>query len=207
MAGTPPAVACDVAVVGAGAGGLAAAVTAAFHGLRVVVLERDAVCGGATAWSGGWLWAPGNPLARADGVQEDVDTFRAYLRAALGEDYDPVRVDAFLDAAPHMVGFFAAKTALEFVPGATICDVYGALPGAGTGHRSVAPVGSRPRCAPSCGASCTRRRSSAWASWRAPTCAASSPRPGGTSGGCGMQPAGSPGTCGTFSSTAAACSW
>ena len=140
MAGTPPASACDVVVVGAGAGGLAAAVTAAFHGLRVVMLERDAVCGGATAWSGGWLWAPGNPLARADGVQEDVNTFRTYLRAALGEDYDAVRVDAFLDAAPHMVSFFAEKTALEFVPGASICDIYGKLPGAGTSHRSVAPA-------------------------------------------------------------------
>jgi succinate dehydrogenase/fumarate reductase flavoprotein subunit len=140
MADTPPGAACDVVVVGAGAGGLSAAVTAAFHGLRVVVLERDTVCGGATAWSGGWLWAPGNPLARADGVQEDVDIFRTYLRAALGEDCDPVRIDAFLDAAPHMVGFFAGKTALEFVPGATICDVYGLLPGAGIGHRSVAPA-------------------------------------------------------------------
>ena len=62
----------DVVVVGAGAGGLSTAVTAAHHGLRVVVLERADVCGGATAWSGGWMWAPGNPLARAgtdhDGV-------------------------------------------------------------------------------------------------------------------------------------------
>ena len=33
-----------------------------------------------------------------------------------------------------------APRALTFVPGATICDVYGDLPGAGTGHRSVAPA-------------------------------------------------------------------
>jgi hypothetical protein len=39
-----------------------------------------------------------------------------------------------------MVGFFHERTALKFVPGATICDVYGDLPGAGTGHRSVAPA-------------------------------------------------------------------
>src|SRR5919112_5544489 len=83
---TPSTLSCDVVVVGAGAGGLSAAVTAAAHGLRVVVLERADVCGGATAWSGGWLWAPGNPLARADGVDEDVEQFRTYLRAALGSD-------------------------------------------------------------------------------------------------------------------------
>jgi succinate dehydrogenase/fumarate reductase flavoprotein subunit len=132
--------AVDVVVVGAGAGGLATAVTAAHQGLSVLVLERAEVCGGATAWSGGWMWAPGNPLAHADGVVEDVEEFRTYLRAALGDDYDAARTDAFLDAAPEMVRFFHDHTALKFVPGAAICDVYGDLPGAGTGHRSVAPA-------------------------------------------------------------------
>ena len=135
-----PSLPADVVVVGAGAGGLSTAVTAAHHGLRVVVLERADVCGGATAWSGGWMWAPGNPLAHADGVHEDVEQFRTYLRAALGADYDAARVDAFLAAAPEMVRFFHEQTALTFVPGARICDVYGGLPGAGTGHRSVAPA-------------------------------------------------------------------
>lgn len=130
---------CDVLVVGSGAGGLSTAVTAAYHGLRVLVLERDVVCGGATAWSGGWAWAPGNPLAQADGVVEDPESFRTYLRSALGHDYDADRVDAFLDHAPRMVGFFHDKTQLHFVPGARICDIYGDLPGAGTGHRSVGP--------------------------------------------------------------------
>ncbi|WP_435581859.1 FAD-dependent oxidoreductase [Amycolatopsis thermoflava] len=129
----------DVVVVGSGAGGLATAVTAAHHGLKVAALERADVCGGATAWSGGWMWAPGNPLARADGVREDTGEFRRYLRAALGGDYEPERVDAFLAAAPEMVRFFHERTALKFVPGTKICDIYGDLPGAGTGHRSVAP--------------------------------------------------------------------
>jgi succinate dehydrogenase/fumarate reductase flavoprotein subunit len=129
----------DVLVVGSGAGGLAAAVTAAYHGLKVVVVEKADVCGGATAWSGGWAWAPGNPLARAAGVCEDTETFRSYLRSVLGADYQADRVDAFLEAVPHMVGFFHQKTSLQFVPGAKINDVYGGLPGAGTGHRSVGP--------------------------------------------------------------------
>ena len=43
---------CDLLVVGSGAGGLSAATTAAWHGLRVVLVEKDRVCGGATAWSG-----------------------------------------------------------------------------------------------------------------------------------------------------------
>jgi succinate dehydrogenase/fumarate reductase flavoprotein subunit len=126
-------------VVGSGAGGLSAAVTAAYHGLKVVVVEKADVCGGATSWSGGWAWTPGNPLAKADGVNEDRELFRTYLRHRLGRNYQEDRVDAFLEAVPHMVGFFQDKTSLQFVPGAKIKDIYGSTPGAGTGHRSVGP--------------------------------------------------------------------
>ncbi|KUM35316.1 FAD-dependent oxidoreductase [Arthrobacter sp. EpRS71] len=130
---------CDVLVIGSGAGGMSAAVTAAFHGMKVIVVEKSEVCGGATSWSGGWAWAPGNPLAKAEGVNEDKETFRTYLREVLGDDYQAERVDAFLEAAPHMVGFFQNKTSLKFVPGSKINDIYGTLPGAGTGNRSVGP--------------------------------------------------------------------
>jgi succinate dehydrogenase/fumarate reductase flavoprotein subunit len=126
-------------VVGSGAGGLSAAVTAAYHGLKVVVVEKADVCGGATSWSGGWAWTPGNPLAKADGVHEDREQFRTYLRHRLGRNYQEDRVEAFLEAVPHMVGFFQDKTSLQFVPGAKIKDIYGTTPGAGTGHRSVGP--------------------------------------------------------------------
>lgn len=44
---------CDRLVAGGGAGGLAAAVTAAHRGLDVIVVEKASTLGGATAWSGG----------------------------------------------------------------------------------------------------------------------------------------------------------
>lgn len=128
---------CDLVVAGSGAAGLAAAVTAAGHGLKVVLAEKAAVLGGTTAWSGGWIWAPCSPVARRHGVVEEASEPRRYLASVLGKTYDPDLVDAFLAAAPEMVGFFERETALQFDCGLTIPDTYGDLPGAGTGGRSV----------------------------------------------------------------------
>lgn len=130
---------CDLLVVGSGASGLAAAVTAAWHGLKVVVVDKDAVFGGATAWSGGWMWVPGNPLAKRAGIHEDPQQPRTYLKNELGDRYEPERVEAFLDNCPHMVAFFDEHTALKFVDGNQIPDIHGNVEGAATqGHQVIA---------------------------------------------------------------------
>lgn len=128
---------CNLLVAGSGAAGLAAAVTAAHHGLRVVVAEKEPVLGGTTAWSGGWIWAPCNPVARRHGVDEDPAEPRRYLEAVLGNNFNAELVDAFLTAAPEMIDFLERNTAVEFDCGLAIPDTYGELPGAGTGGRSV----------------------------------------------------------------------
>lgn len=140
-----PPVECDVLVIGSGAAGLATAVTAAYHGLRVIVVEKDSTFGGATAWSGGWMWVPRNPLARRAGIDEDPALPRTYLQHELGVHFDPARVDAFLEAAPKMVAFFEKHTRLQFADGNAIADIHGDTPGAGTGGRSViaAPYDAR----------------------------------------------------------------
>lgn len=127
----------DLVIIGSGAAGLSAAVTAAYHGLKVVVVEKASTLGGATAWSGGWMWVPRNFLARGAGIHEDAATIRTYLRHELGERYDPARIDAFLEYAPRMVEFFHHKTALKFADGNAIADIHGNTPGTGTGGRSV----------------------------------------------------------------------
>lgn len=127
----------DVIVVGSGASGLAAAATAAHHGLSVLVLEKHDRFGGTSAWSGGWLWVPRNPLAVEAGITETRATIRDYLRAAIGNRYDSPRIEAFLTAAPQMVGFFRDRLGMEWVGGNAIPDMLADLPGAGTGGRSV----------------------------------------------------------------------
>ncbi|MFL9814968.1 FAD-dependent oxidoreductase [Stutzerimonas sp. VN223-3] len=130
---------CDLLVIGSGAAGLSAAVTGAWHGLKVVVVEKDSTLGGATAWSGGWMWAPGNPLARRAGIHEDPQQPRTYLRNELGERYDAERIDAFLDACGPMVAFFETHTRLQFTDGNGIPDIHGDVPGAATqGHQVIA---------------------------------------------------------------------
>lgn len=157
---TAPDIACDVLVLGSGAGGLAAAVTAAHLGLHTVLVEKAEHIGGTTAWSGGWMWVPRNPLAA--GIDEAPEAPLAYLREvmaaqAVGGDtdagdgqaqavqVDDARLQAYLQHAPRMVEFFARHTALAFVDGNRIPDFHGHLPHAALGGRSVcaAPFDAR----------------------------------------------------------------
>jgi len=128
---------CDLLVIGSGAGGLAAAVVAAHQGLKVIVAEKDPQYGGTTAWSGGWMWVPRNPLATEAGIVEDIATPLSYLRHELGAQFDEARALAFLNAGPQMVEFFRTHTALRFIDGNGIPDFHGNTPDASKGGRSI----------------------------------------------------------------------
>ncbi|QHP71361.1 FAD-dependent oxidoreductase [Bradyrhizobium sp. LCT2] len=128
---------CDLLVIGSGAGGLAAAVTGASLGLDVIVVEKEAQLGGTTAWSGGWMWIPRNPLAKAAGIVEAPEQPRLYLRHELADGYDAARIDMFLEQGPRMVEFFQRETHLAFIDGNQIPDFHGKSPGAVTGGRSL----------------------------------------------------------------------
>jgi succinate dehydrogenase/fumarate reductase flavoprotein subunit len=133
----PTDMACDLLVIGSGAGGLSVAVTAAWLGLGVMVIEKEAQFGGTTAWSGGWMWVPRNPLATEAGIREDVEGPKTYLRGELGGGYDEDLVAMFLEHGPRMVEFFRRETSLAFVDGNTIPDFHDHVPGTAYGGRSV----------------------------------------------------------------------
>jgi len=129
---------CDVLVIGSGAGGLSAAVTAAKLGLKVLVVEKEDVYGGTTARSGGWLWIPCNgPSAREGIVQDSVEAARTYLQHETGNHFDAARVDAFLAAGPKMVEFFETETEMRFVTGPTFSDYHPDAPGGVPAGRSI----------------------------------------------------------------------
>lgn len=126
----------DVIVVGSGAGGLATAVTAAHLGLRVALLEKAPVLGGTTAWSGGWLWVPRNPLAVEAGIDEPLSGPMQYLAGIMGNRAGDPRISQFLALGPEAVRFFRDETAVDWVDGNRVPD-FTDSPGATTGGRSV----------------------------------------------------------------------
>jgi len=128
---------CDVLVVGTGASGMSAAVTAASEGLKVLVVEKEALFGGTTARSGGWLWVPGTHLATEHGITEPPGAARTYLQHEATTHFDAARVDAFLEQGPKAIEFFTRKTCLQFDMAPAFPDYHAEAPGGAMGGRSM----------------------------------------------------------------------
>lgn len=127
----------DVLVVGSGAGGMAAAITARKAGLSVAILEKDSVFGGTTARSGGVLWVPNNAVSREAGAVDDLESARTYMKHEAGPCYDAARVEAFLAKGPEMVDFFTRETEVKFVALPQFSDYHPNAPGGRSGGRSI----------------------------------------------------------------------
>lgn len=90
----------DFVVVGSGAGGMAAALTAADAGLSTVIVEKGKRFGGSTAISGGGIWIPNNPTLRAKGHDDSRESIRRYLDLLTEGRVPAARLDALVDHGP-----------------------------------------------------------------------------------------------------------
>nr|WP_037606395.1 3-oxosteroid 1-dehydrogenase [Streptacidiphilus rugosus] len=135
----PVLAAYDVVVVGSGAAGMTAALTAAKRGLSVVVVEKAPTFGGSLARSGAGVWIPNNSVILAAGVPDTPALAAAYLAAVVGSDVPADRQAAFLAHGPTMVDFVMANSPLRFrfMPGYS--DYYPELPGGMPNGRSMEP--------------------------------------------------------------------
>jgi 3-oxosteroid 1-dehydrogenase len=80
----------DVVVVGSGAAGFSAALSALREGAEVLLLEKAATLGGTTIKSSCWAWYPNHAGVRVDGhVDEKDDALRYMARLSRPETYDP----------------------------------------------------------------------------------------------------------------------
>jgi 3-oxosteroid 1-dehydrogenase len=129
----------DVVVIGAGAAGMTAALTAAKQGLSVVVVEKAAVFGGSLARSGAGVWIPNNEVILAAGVPDTPALAAEYLAAVVGSAVPADRQAAFLTNGPKMLSFVMANSPLKFQWMEGYSDYYPYLPGGMPNGRSVEP--------------------------------------------------------------------
>ncbi|MFC9786572.1 3-oxosteroid 1-dehydrogenase [Rhodococcus sp. NPDC127528] len=130
----------DLVVVGSGAAGMAAAITAARHGLDTVLVEKSRYWGGSSARSGGGVWIPGNSVLRRQAPPDELDSARTYLDSIVGDDVDPRRLSAYIDRGPEALDFLIDNSPLklEWVKGYS--DYFPEAPGGRATGRSCEPV-------------------------------------------------------------------
>ena len=109
----------DVVVIGSGAAGLSAALSAAVNGSRVLVLEKSNLIGGTSALSGGGIWVPCHhhqtEIGASDSREEALDYIRAVAPDGWHNVEEPLWV-AFVEHAPEMLAFVETHSPLRFAP-------------------------------------------------------------------------------------------
>ncbi|HEY4887387.1 MAG TPA: FAD-dependent oxidoreductase [Candidatus Dormibacteraeota bacterium] len=134
---------CDVLVIGSGAAGLSAAVTAGKEGLKTLVVEKDSHFGGTTATSGGVSWIAESPHAKRQGLTDTIEDARTYIAACIekyGRRFDADRIDAYLANGPRMVEFMEENTRLRWAGVAYFPDYHPELPGHSDKARALNPA-------------------------------------------------------------------
>lgn len=130
----------DAIVIGSGAAGLTAAVTAARKGLKTLVVEKTDVFGGTTAISGGGIWIPGNHHQIAAGIPEPAGAARNYITTLVGEGLHLEVLDAYLQAGPEMVRFLEDQTEVVFALASHSPDWHPEIDGASKDGRLLRPL-------------------------------------------------------------------
>ena len=129
----------DVVVMGSGAAGLTAALVAAKAGNTVAVLEKANHFGGTTAISGGGIWIPVSPQAKAEGVDDSIEVARNYVLGVVGNRAERALIDAYLANGPEMIEWLAANSETVFQISPPSSDWYPEVPGAVDFGRLLAP--------------------------------------------------------------------
>ncbi|VTU21679.1 Fumarate reductase flavoprotein subunit precursor [Variovorax sp. PBS-H4] len=111
----PEAQQVSVAIVGAGACGLTAALMLHDAGIECVVLERDARPSGSTALSSGFIPAPGTRVQREHGIEDSAERFATEIQAKAHGRAAPALVHAYTEAIGPALDALQARHGLDWV--------------------------------------------------------------------------------------------
>ncbi len=130
----------DLVALGAGVGGMTAALVSAIEGMRTLLIEKSDQVGGTTARSSGTVWIPNNPEQRRLGMTGDADAALAYLDALVGGRADRALREAFIAAGPEMLEYLGKHTDVGFQVYRRQPDYRQELPGATEWGRALEPL-------------------------------------------------------------------
>jgi succinate dehydrogenase/fumarate reductase flavoprotein subunit len=114
IARMPDAPVYDVAVLGAGAAGMAAALFAALEGRRVLLIERTEYLGGTSAYSAATTWVPNTRHRDAIGAEDSFETASGFLDRAVGNRSSKAVRDAVLRRGPAAIAELEDRTQVHF---------------------------------------------------------------------------------------------
>jgi fumarate reductase flavoprotein subunit len=121
-----------VAIVGAGAAGMTAALAARDAGAEVLMLERDAVAQGSTALSSGLIPAAGTKIQHAKGITDNPDLFAADIQHKARNEADKSLVALLARASGPTIDWLAEKHGVPFTliegflyPGHSVLRMHG----------------------------------------------------------------------------------
>jgi 3-oxosteroid 1-dehydrogenase len=130
----------DVVVLGSGAAGLTAALSAALAGADVGLYEKASLLGGSTAISGGVTWVPLNHHQDAAGIDDSREDALAYLDSLSLGRMDPSLAQAFVDNGRATIEWLENVTELQFTLLPSYPDYHPENPGGKPdGGRSLDP--------------------------------------------------------------------
>lgn len=130
----------DLLVVGSGAAGFSAALTASHAGLDVLMVEKEPLFGGTTAYSAGVIWIPGNRHGRALGIADSKEAALTYLQQEAGNRLNLELANAFLDNCNPAVEFIEKNTHVRYEAVPIWADYHPTKTGAAQGGRSLLPL-------------------------------------------------------------------
>jgi succinate dehydrogenase/fumarate reductase flavoprotein subunit len=130
----------DVVVVGAGAAGLSAALSAAILGLRPLLVESTSQVGGTSAYSAGSAWIPNTQHATQVGAEDSLENAALYLRSSVGNESPEALRLAFLSSGPEAVALLEEHSQLRFRARKLHPDYNSDLPGASLKGRVLEAV-------------------------------------------------------------------